>query len=521
MSKPLITYNSITVDFPEGAGAQNLIISNSEKIARTQAKSGKQKYLHFFRNRFIKFTLPYYDKHFENQLTQLYEYQRTGQSVKLHIDQDVGLYLPFEGKEANSADEDSATFTRIHGANDVAYVDDHYTGLITEVATGVQRFEEGKFGAATLIEDSATNLINRTEEFDDANWTKTDCVVTANQAIAPDGNVTADELVFTGISLIYFDTTTAIGTDNCCFSIWLKTLSGEDSIYLYINNDAGTIKATYNANVTSEWQKFSVRYENDGADANNWRFLLGQLGGTTTIHAWGSHTDVGLLYPTSYVMNDGESSGARQEEVLYYTLNDDNFNKKQFSISCWIKVPYDSDQLDDNRFIFAITKSGASDVFSFLRFSSANNIRFAVYDYEDNSFLATSDGDLISADTWYQITVTCDVTIANGLKIYLNGSLIETSTTDAFSPNDFDRIYIGSLNDGTKQLNGLIDDFCIHRKVLTAAQISQYYNSNAGWGYQKNIWDNVYLKNHSYETKFVNGTRKIVGTTLEFEEKLT
>ena len=100
MGRPKITYNNITVDFPEGAGAQNLVISNNEQIGKTQAVSGKQKYLHFFRNRFIDFTLPYYHSDFEAELLRLYEYQRTGQDVKLILDSDIGFHLSFEGKNA-------------------------------------------------------------------------------------------------------------------------------------------------------------------------------------------------------------------------------------------------------------------------------------------------------------------------------------------------------------------------------------------------------------------------------------
>jgi hypothetical protein len=43
--------------------------------------------------------------------------------------------------------------------------------------------------------ESRTNLLQRSEEFNDAYWTKSNSAVTANQIIAPDGTLTADKLV--------------------------------------------------------------------------------------------------------------------------------------------------------------------------------------------------------------------------------------------------------------------------------------------------------------------------------------
>lgn len=46
-----------------------------------------------------------------------------------------------------------------------------------------------------LIEEQRTNLLLRSEEFDNAYWTKADITVLANQIIAPDGTLTADKII--------------------------------------------------------------------------------------------------------------------------------------------------------------------------------------------------------------------------------------------------------------------------------------------------------------------------------------
>lgn len=82
-------------------------------------------------------------------------------------------------------------------------------GLVRDVAGrgrfpsyGAPRFHcfdldgDGIFEApALLIEQRNTNLLLRSQEFDNASWTKTRATVSANAVMAPDGTTTADKLV--------------------------------------------------------------------------------------------------------------------------------------------------------------------------------------------------------------------------------------------------------------------------------------------------------------------------------------
>jgi hypothetical protein len=58
------------------------------------------------------------------------------------------------------------------------------------------RASSGTFvGSDGLIKSAVTNLLLRSEEFDNASWSKTTATVTANAAIAPNGTLTADKLI--------------------------------------------------------------------------------------------------------------------------------------------------------------------------------------------------------------------------------------------------------------------------------------------------------------------------------------
>lgn len=88
------------------------------------------------------------------------------------------------------ADLPSWTFTRAGAA-----VAATAGGGIVPFASGAPRITD----AGLLVETAATNFIRYSQEIDNAAWSKVgSTTVTANQALAPDGTVTADRVQFAG-----------------------------------------------------------------------------------------------------------------------------------------------------------------------------------------------------------------------------------------------------------------------------------------------------------------------------------
>ena len=77
----------------------------------------------------------------------------------------------------------TATFTAAGGLLDTAAIDE----------ARVDQHIDGQL-VGMLDEDGATNLLARTEEFDNSYWTKIGVTVTPNAIAAPDGSITADLL---------------------------------------------------------------------------------------------------------------------------------------------------------------------------------------------------------------------------------------------------------------------------------------------------------------------------------------
>ena len=76
------------------------------------------------------------------------------------------------------------------------------SGLIESVASGIPRLDYFASGGtvgcpALLVEPSGSNLVQRSEEFENTYWSKANGAVTQNQTTAPDGLTTADKYVVT------------------------------------------------------------------------------------------------------------------------------------------------------------------------------------------------------------------------------------------------------------------------------------------------------------------------------------
>ena len=119
------------------------------------------------------------------------------------------------------------------------------------------------YGTRTALAEQ--NLVQYSQEFDNAYWTKaasgsTAPVVTANATTAPDGTATADQVSFPSVttvgtfSLVTRLTTSLSGTYT--FSVYLKGAVGGETVYLML---APSVSTTSTACVlTTNWQRFDI-----------------------------------------------------------------------------------------------------------------------------------------------------------------------------------------------------------------------------------------------------------------------
>jgi hypothetical protein len=131
------------------------------------------------------------------------------------------------------------------------------------------------------------NLLTFTEEFDNAAWNKqAGTVVTANQAVAPDGTTTADLVVGNGTNG-FFLAVGALGTGTVATtkSIYLRGVSGGETVIL---KDAAATIGTTTCNLTTAWQRFTLS-ETVGVNSQLWVDDI-PAGG---IYVWGAQLETG------------------------------------------------------------------------------------------------------------------------------------------------------------------------------------------------------------------------------------
>jgi hypothetical protein len=156
------------------------------------------------------------------------------------------------------------------------------------------------------------NVLERTQEFDNAYWTKFAGgtagvpVVTANDTSAPDGTTTADKIVFNvGAGTTASDRCEVLksglarvsGQSNAG-SIWLRGSVGGEQIVLRTSLASNYQLQT----LTTSWQRFStagVATATDSSDEFGFGIRQGQsfgtINATATIFAWQAQREVGTV----------------------------------------------------------------------------------------------------------------------------------------------------------------------------------------------------------------------------------
>lgn len=201
------------------------------------------------------------------------------------------------------------------------------TSAVTSIAVNAPALEANGLS----IENAHTNLLLRSEEFDNASWTKagggtgTAPTVSANTSVAPNGTTTADRIQCTAIasgaannSLVgQVFANPGVGIQ-WTFSIWVKGTSGAGSTRLILV-ETGTIRGAVTVNFTTTWQRFSVTSAGNGGGVVS--VNIGAYGADLSpqsaadFQAWGAQVETGE-FAHSYVPTTTATATCNQDIVV-------------------------------------------------------------------------------------------------------------------------------------------------------------------------------------------------------------
>lgn len=349
------------------------------------------------------------------------------------------------------------------------------SGLIESVASGVPRIDYTGGGCGSLlVEPAATNLALRSEEFNDASWSKTAVTVSANTTVAPNGATTADEVFDTAtLSGHAINQTITVVSGSISASIYIKGITrryvgvrlfvptngvdvGRHSIVVDTTNGAITATLTSGqpiANITSSVQSlpngwYRVRlsgtspagvaalmaWHSPSATPTNDGFATTvYLGEGFSFAAWGAQLETGSV-ATSYIPTVA-STVTRNADVISRTAASGLIGQAEGTLY----VQVDVRALGIQRgFISVNLNSNTTDLVS-LQILASNFI---------NARLRTQTGSLIDVTTSGAVSgsvkAACSYSSGN-LTMAVNGVIIGTNTNATVnftSPLNF--ITIGS-----------------------------------------------------------------------------
>jgi len=346
-----------------------------------------------------------------------------------------------------------------------------------------------------LPEVQITNLVLRSGEIDHANWAKSGCTITADNATAPNGDDVADTITedATAGDAVHGVThasniSTVSGTDYT-LSCWAKKAT-RDWFFLVNSTKTSSNKAWFNlatgevgtteVGVTAGIEDFSdgwyrcwCKVTSNITAANKFVVIRAATAdndttyvGTNTTeatHLFGVQLEAGVDYPTSY-MPTAATPEIREEDILRYKTDDGNIGGIGSNLAAHVSARVLLPNVDNTIVgsIVDLSDNGdTADRVAMQRDASDHLEAISAASGENpGSTAGTTD---ISNDVVQEVGMPYQT---NSLKVTVAGAAEGAEDTDCGMPNEVDRADVGGDATGVLQTNGLVADVEFRDRVV-------------------------------------------------------
>jgi hypothetical protein len=365
------------------------------------------------------------------------------------------------------------------------------TAYVATTTTPVYALRRGDRGV--LIEGSRTNLLLRSQEFDDAAWTKNGSTITPNATTAPDGTLTADKLVETAALIPHnvIQGATLAATTNYTQSIIAKAaerryiqitsstnFSGGGSAYQNFDLQTGTLQGSVGSKpatirpLTDGW--FICSFTDTSVSAGAGQFAIVVVDGPTAsrnpsytgdgtsgIFIWGAQLEA-AAFPSSYIPTVA-AAATRASDVLSYTAG------VTYPLQLWSEFERAVDT-GTNEFVF-VTDNNTSNERAVLRVSAADLGQLLIT--AGGAAQATIGATTLAINTVCKLAGRVNT---NSAQFATNGTL-GTEDTSVTLPTNPTLLRVGSDQAGTAQAFNYIRRIAVIQGAGTDAQLQSMTGS--------------------------------------------
>jgi hypothetical protein len=384
----------------------------------------------------------------------------------------------------------------------------NYVPQLLTAASGVARFDHNPTtleSLGLLIEESRTNLVTYSSEFDNAAWTKTATTITANTIVAPDGTLSGDLSVADTSSALHAVRATYTGTTTTTYSysVYAKQASGSYEFVIHFGASSGTPTWSSGNRATVRFNLLTGVVVNTGSGVGNstvisssitpvgngWyrctfvfipdttgvstSFTVGQIAAPTSqsvatawtgdgysgAYIWGAQLEAGA-FPTSYIPTVA-SQVTRAVDAA--SMTGTNF-------SSWYNQAEGT--------LYADASPQASNALGYALFevndaTATNRIGLFKLVTTGNASIAVRTGDVTQAGTnngaWTSSGKLAGAYAVNNFASVLNGGVASTDTSGTL-PLVTQAIF-GARGDGANRLTGTIRKIAYYPLRVTNAQL--------------------------------------------------
>ena len=176
--------------------------------------------------------------------------------------------------------------------------------------------------AGIIVESDSTNVLQYSEEHDNAYWGKSSVTVPTTNITSPANTATADRIQNSALGGYVYANYTTTASSKWTFSVFAKQgTSGTNFILEIYNVSTATSLVFTNFTITSNWQRFSVTTPNAVASASNLevRIYPQDSSAVSNVDVWGSQLEA-LSYRSSYIPSPSfasSSDSVRGMDIIY------------------------------------------------------------------------------------------------------------------------------------------------------------------------------------------------------------